>query len=201
MTDTVEVPGAHGRAFPLPRGAALEIVNTHGGQVVDTWALSAADPTEHLSVEHTRRMLGKLFPRQGDVLYSNRRTPMLAIETDTFPGLHDMLVAACDPWVYAHYGCPPGHRSCAGNFREALEALGVAPPPVPNPLNLWMNVPVDAEARMSLEPSVCRPGDRVVLRALIDATVVLSACPMDVIPISGPDLAPRAVHVRTLAAA
>jgi len=196
-----EIAAGTGRAVPLRRGEALRIVNSFGSQVVDTWALNAADSSEHLSVEHTRRMLFNLFPRQGDRLYSNRRTAMLLLEEDTAPGRHDMLLACCDQWLYKHYGCPPGHANCHDNFCQALGAAGLAARPVPNPLNLWMNIPVHESERLSLEPPVSRPGDQVVLRALLDLVVILSACPMDVTPINGSDRTPRAVHYEILAAA
>ena len=111
-----EIKGGYGAAIPLQARAAIRLVNTHGTQVVDCWALSAADTSEVMSVEHTRRMLFNLFPRQGDKLFSNRRSEMLLIEEDTSPGRHDMLFAACDKWLYKHYGCPPGHRNCRDNF-------------------------------------------------------------------------------------
>jgi uncharacterized protein YcgI (DUF1989 family) len=164
--------------------------------VVDTWALAAADTSEVLSVEHTRRMLFNLFPKQGDALYSNRRTKMLHLEEDTAPGHHDMLLAACDPWLYQHYGCAPGHRNCCDNFREVLAAAGVpyGTDRVPNPVNLWMNIPVLDSARIELRPPTSRPGDHVLLRALMDVIVVFSACPMDVTPINGEDRRVKAVH-------
>ena len=46
--------GGSGTAIPLRAGARPFLRNTFGSQVVDTWAVSAADPTEVLSVEHTR---------------------------------------------------------------------------------------------------------------------------------------------------
>ena len=39
-----------------------------------------------------------------------------------------------------------------------------------------------------------KTGDFVVLRALIDCIVVFSTCPMDLVPINGPDMTPKAVH-------
>ena len=33
------------------------------------------------------------------------------------------------------------HRSCQDNLSESMEELGLSPPEVPSPLNLWMNVP------------------------------------------------------------
>jgi hypothetical protein len=184
----------------LAKGEAVKLVNTFGSQVVDTWALARGDTSEYLSVEHTRRMLFNLFPRQGDVLYSNRRSPMLLLEEDTAPGRHDTLFACCDPWLYKHYGCEPGHRNCRDNFREAIFAAGFDSVIVPNPLNLWMNIPVTENERIAIDVPTSRPGDHVILRALMDTIVVFSACPMDVTPINGPDRTPRAVHYTVLGA-
>jgi len=192
------VPGGHGLAVKLTAGQALRLVNTHGQQVVDTWAVALADPSEMLSVEHTRRTTGHLHPVAGDVFVSNRRTPMLRLEEDTFPGTHDTIVACCDPWLYRHLGAAQDHRSCQQNFLEALGAIGIAPDRVPNPVNLWMNVPVEGN-RVDLTPSLARPGDLVVLRALIDVAVVFSACPMDLVPISGEGAPVRDVHAEVLA--
>lgn len=189
-----EIAGGHARAVPLKSGAAIRLVNTHGTQVVDTWALAAGDRSEVLSVEHTRRMLYNLFPKQGDAFFSNRRNQMLLLEEDTAPGRHDMLLAACDPWLYRHYGCAPGHRTCCDNFREALGAAGYDAAPVPNPVNLWMNIPVLDNERIELRPPESRPGDHVLLRALMDVIVVFSACPMDVTPINGEDRQVKPVH-------
>src|SRR5437660_567250 len=136
------VPARSSRAVAVKAGQAVKLINTHGSQVVDTWAFCTPDTTEYLSMEQTRRMLFKLWPQEGDTLYSNRRNAMLVMECDTSPGIHDTLFACCDPWVYAHYGCPPGHANCRDNFLSALAALGITPPLVPNPLNLWMNIPV-----------------------------------------------------------
>ena len=190
-----EIPAGHARAIELKAGEVIRLINTHGTQVVDTWALSSADPTETLSVEHTRRMLFNLFPRQGDAFYSNRRNKMLLLEEDTTPGRHDMLLAACDSWLYRHYGCAPGHRNCCDNFHEALAEAGhETAGTVPNPVNLWMNIPVLDNGRLELRPPESRPSDHVVLRALMDVVVVFSACPMDVTPINGEDRQVRPVH-------
>lgn len=195
-----EIAGGKGRAVPLRKGEAVRLVNTFGSQVVDTWALAAGDFSEYMSVEHTRRMLFNLFPKQGDTLYSNRREPMLLLEEDISPGKHDMLFACCDKWLYKHYGCPPGHRNCRDNFIEALFEAGHDALLVPNPLNLWMNIPVSDSEKIGMEPPLSRPGDHVLLRALMDVIVVFSACPMDVTPINGPDRTPKAVHFERVGA-
>ncbi|HET7409948.1 MAG TPA: urea carboxylase-associated family protein [Paracoccaceae bacterium] len=197
VPETVTVPAGEGRAIKLRAGAALCIVNTHGTQVVDTWAVSLADPAEMLSVEHTRRTTGHLHPERADVFVSNRRTPMLRLEEDSFPGTHDTIVACCDRWLYRHYGAAEGHANCHDNFTGALAGIGIEPRRVPNPVNLWMNVPVEGNA-VSIAPPLSRPGDHVLLRALMDLAVVLSACPMDMVPINGPEMIVRDVHATVL---
>ena len=192
-----ELAGGHGVAVRVDTGQAIQVTNTFGTQVVDTWALNAHDLTEYFSVEHTRRLLSRLFLDEGDTLYSNRRNPMLSVEKDTAQGRHDMLCACCDPWLYRYYD-HEGHRNCHDNFIEALEEAGYKAPPVPNPLNLWMNVVINDDREMVLERPVSRPDDIMVLRAMSDVIVVLSACPMDITPVNGGDGTPKPVHYRIL---
>ena len=56
------IPARKGRAVRLGAGEGIQIINTHGAQVVDTWAFNAEDPTEHLSNDRMRATLGKLWP-------------------------------------------------------------------------------------------------------------------------------------------
>ena len=199
-----ELAGSDGIAIPLGSGQRLQLTNTYGSQVVDTWAICADEYDEHLSMEHTRRMTGHLHPVAGDMLWSNRRRKMLLLEEDTTPGTHDTIVACCDRWLYEFYGCPPGHANCRDNYLAALAQLGIETKLVPNPLNLWMNVPVHGNSVSITEP-LSRPGDYVTFRAECDVILVLSACPMDVVPsgvaaaINGPDCKPRPVHYELLA--
>ncbi len=189
-----EIPGGDSLAIKLGAGQGVRLVNTYGSQVVDTWCLSDPDTSEYVSVEHTRRMLGRLYPRQGDDLFSNRRNRLLRIERDTSRCQHDMLLACCDRWLYAHYGAPLDHANCHDNFLRALEPHAVLVPHVPNPINFWMNVPVRDNDRIELQEPVSQPGDYLVLRALTGCYVVFSACPMDITPVNGKDRTPRPVH-------
>jgi uncharacterized protein YcgI (DUF1989 family) len=180
MPEQLTVPARSGRAIALAAGDRLRIVNVHGSQVVDTWALCAPDGAEHLSMEHTRTSLGRLVPRAGDALYSNRRRPLLVLEEDTSPGVHDTLIAACDPERYRQLGHDGPHASCAGNFAAAVAEAGLPPLPVPAPLNLFMNIPWTDAGDLRFEPATARPGDAVTLAALDAVVVVVSACPMDI---------------------
>jgi uncharacterized protein len=178
------LPARGGIAMPLRPGEALRITNHEGGQVVDMWALATGDPSEYLSMAHTRVALLRLVPRVGDGLYSSHRRPLLTLIEDTSPGVHDTLIASCDPERYRLLGAEAGHASCAENFRGALAARGVQADRVPSPLNLFMNVAWQADGSLEFLPSPAQPGDYVTLRAESDVTVVLSACPMDLNPIN-----------------
>lgn len=184
MPSTHELPAREGRAIEVARGRALKIVNTFGSQVVDFWAFAAEDFDTFLSMQHTRSTLSRLTPRAGDVLVDNWREPMLTFESDTSPGVHDTVIAPCDPARYAKLGCSPDHASCAGNLRLAFERLGRTSPPCPASFNLWMNIPVLPGGELEWRETVSKPGDHVVFRALIDCIMVMSACPQDIIRIN-----------------
>jgi uncharacterized protein YcgI (DUF1989 family) len=178
------LPAREGVAVPLEAGERLRIINTHGGQVVDTWALARPDASEYLSMEHTRTSLGKLMPAAGDHLYSSRRRPLLTLTEDTSPGAHDTLIAACDPERYRLLGAEGYHPSCAENFRNALSLHGIDTDRVPAPLNLFMDIRWDEAGNLEFVPSPAQAGDYVTVEAVADVIVVLSACPMDLNPIN-----------------
>jgi len=197
MTDPeVLIPARQGRAVRVARGAAVDVINTHGTQVVDFWALRWPNTSEHLSMEHTRIAIGRLMPRVGDALVSNARRPMLTVVADTSPGVHDTLMASCDAERYRQLGFEGRHDSCRGNFEAALRDIGIAPPSLPSPLNLFMNVPWSPDGSLRFEPPVSRPGDLVRFRAEADLVVIMSACPQDLTPVNGAAQRPADVHFR-----
>src|SRR5690625_377485 len=143
------VPARQGRALRLNSGQSLRLINTHGTQVLDFWAFNAVDPREFLSMEHLRASLGRIMPRAGDSLVTNRRRAILSFEEDSSPGIHDTLIAACEAYRYASLGCREYHENCTDNLYAALRATGVEAPECPAPLNLWMNIPVAANGSVS----------------------------------------------------
>lgn len=190
------IPPRRGRAQRLVQGQTLRIINTHGSQVVDFWAFSAEDPLEFLSMEHLRASLGRIFPKAGDALVTNRRRPILTLTQDTSPGVHDTLIAACDSHRYAGLGCRDYHENCTDNLHAAMRAIGQRAPECPSPLNLWMNIPVDATGNVAFEAPVSKPGDYVDMRAEMDCIAVMSACPQDMLPINGEACTPAEAHYK-----
>ncbi|GAB4353950.1 MAG: urea carboxylase-associated family protein [Kiloniellaceae bacterium] len=179
------VPARQGRAVRVAKGQKIRIVNTHGTQVCDTWAFSAANRAEFLSWPHARAWIDRVLPRPGDPLVTNRRRPILTLLEDSSPGVHDTLIAACDLFRYTTLGVKDYHDNCSDNLRLAMMAIGLTVPDVPQPLNLWMNIPVDDAWGIDWKPPVSQPGDHVLLRAEMDCIVAMSACPQDIIPING----------------
>lgn len=187
------VPARCGKAAIVKKGQRIKIINTHGQQIVDTWAFNPCDMSEYLSMHHTRAYLNKVIPAAGDVLVSNRRRPMLHFLEDTSPGVHDTLIAACDIYRYIGLGVTEYHDNCQDNMYAALAALHLAAPTCPSPLNLWMNTPGEKNTIQWLPP-VSKPGDYVVLEAAIDCVVAMSACPQDIVPINGEACCPVEAH-------
>jgi uncharacterized protein len=188
------IPARRGKATHLRRGQSIRIVNTHGAQVVDTWAFTAGMLTEFMSMEHTRATLTHLRPKVGDGLYTNRRRKILTMTEDTSRGDHDTLIAACDSERYILLGVKEYHDNCTDNLFAAMQALGLTPPECPSPLNLFMNIPWTAEGKLSFDPPTTRPGDHVTLRAELDCIVAMSACPQDILPINGAACQPTDAH-------
>lgn len=190
----IVIPARRGVAHRLPRHRIVSIINTHGAQVVDTWAFNAADTSEFMSMEHSRVAMLKITPQVGDTLVSNHRVPMLTVVEDTTPGVHDTLVAACDRYRYQTLGFEGHHDNCADNLDAAMKAIGENCPEVPCPLNLFQNSPVDDAGRIEFRTPVSEAGQYISLRAEMDLIVVFSACPQDLIPVNGQGCVPTEAH-------
>ena len=198
VRETIRVPAREGRAVRVDAGRRFRVVDVEGGQVADTWAFVADDPGEFHSAQHTRAFVDRLFPRPGEQFVTNRRRPILTLEEDSTPGIHDMLIAACDPARYKGLGVQGWHASCEENLQRALEAVGVQPIPrfAPQPINLFMNTPARADGTIEWLPAETNAGDHVVLRAELDAIVAVSACPQDIVAINRRQ--PSAIEIELL---
>ncbi|MDE8654608.1 urea carboxylase-associated family protein [Novosphingobium sp. H3SJ31-1] len=174
------VPARGWSAIFLDVGDTIKVVNTYGGQVVDTWAFNAEDIHEHMSMEHSRVSIMKLIPGVGDVLVTNKRRPILSFVEDTTSGEHDTLVAACDCYRYEHLSGSLDHDNCTANLASALASLGQPARSTPSPLNLFMSVPVGEGGALLFVASPTKAGQYVSLRAEMRSLIVMSACPQDI---------------------
>jgi uncharacterized protein YcgI (DUF1989 family) len=196
--ETVTIPARGGKAARVAKGQHVKVINTHGEQVVDTWAFNAEDLNEFMSMEHTRGTILKLIPEVGDSLYTNKRRPILTLAEDTSSGIHDTLMAACDDYRYRLIGCTEYHDNCTDNLSAGMAELGLKEPETPSPLNLFMNIPWTGAGQLSFEAPRTKPGDYVVLRAEMDLVIAFSACPQDILPINGVACSPTEAHFEVI---
>jgi uncharacterized protein YcgI (DUF1989 family) len=194
----IVIPARKGKAAFVKQGQHVKVINTHGQQVVDTWAFNRSDLSECMSMEHSRTALARIMAKVGDSMVTNHRRPILCLVEDTSPGIHDTLIASCDRYRYELLGCSGYHDNCTDNLAAALAELGLTPPETPSPWNLFMNIPVQPDGTLSFEPPVCKRGDYVLLRAEMECVIAFSACPQDIVPINGVACKPTEAHFEIL---
>lgn len=178
------VPGGFGAPWDARAGEFITVIDLDGEQAGDFIAFVADDPEEWLSPVHCREALRSIFVRAGDELVTNRRRSVLAVVRDDV-GIHDGTIPACDPTRYAVEFGVPGHRNCLENMWGSVLERGVSIDRMPEPLNLFQNTPVVGDGRIGLTDPLSRPGQRIVMRALVDIFGALSPCPQDIIPGNG----------------
>lgn len=157
-------------------------------------------PMEFMSMPHSRAAMLHMSPKVNDTLVSNMREPILTLVEDTSNGVHDTLMAACDPARYKGLGVEQWdeHGSCAENLVMALKELNeraglkgakgvgadVTINNVPAPLNLFMNIPWTDAGDLAFKAPTSNEGEYVRLKAVRDCVVVMSACPQDILEIN-----------------
>jgi uncharacterized protein YcgI (DUF1989 family) len=193
--ERIDIPAREARAWRIKAGASFRVIDVEGLQVGDLWAFNEADPGEYHNAPHTRVECGRLFPRVGEQFWSNRRRPILTLLADDSPGVHDMLMAACDPERFVRLGHVGPHASCQDNLERALACSGVVSSVVPQPINLFMNTPVDGHGDIEQGAPYTKAGDSVTLRAEQDVICVVSACPQDIVRTNAGDPTGLAVEI------
>ena len=96
-TPLITIEARRGKAAFVDRGQHVKLINTHGQQVVDTWAFNRHDLTEFMSMEHSRTALGRIMAPTGSSMVTNHRRPILTLVEDTTSGIHDTLLARLRP--------------------------------------------------------------------------------------------------------
>jgi uncharacterized protein YcgI (DUF1989 family) len=173
------IPPREGRAVRVREGQTIRIATPKGAQAADFFAYNAANTGEWLSANHTWVTTFNVRPRQGDVLISRFRRPMLKFSKDGAGGVHDMMIAACDQFRYEFFGHRGPHASCSENLCVAMRREGYQVDVVPQPVNFFTNTHVEADGSLKSPPNSVPPGAFVELEALMELICVVSACPFD----------------------
>jgi uncharacterized protein YcgI (DUF1989 family) len=187
MTSTsIDIPGYEGRAVRVDQGKTFRVIDVEGCQIADLFVINADDHSEYFSPALTRQVIFRVTPKPGDLIYSNRRRPMLSFVEDNSPGRHDMSFAPCDPGFYIDLGGDASHPNCRDNFYQASRALGVNIEPSPDPFNLFQNTMPRSDGEFDIGPTLSKAGDYVEFHTKMDVIVVVSACSAD-LPVEGVD--------------
>jgi uncharacterized protein YcgI (DUF1989 family) len=175
-----QVRPAQAQAFEVKEGQFLQISDMLGKQVAVCVGFNLRDFDETLSPAQTRMGNNSLMLREGHILYSNRHNRMLVIIADSV-GRHDMLFAACNRQRYVDdYGIEE-HANCVDNFVRALASRGyeIAPDRLPDPINFFMHVGIKGRGEFEIREPLSNRNDNVLMKALMDCLIVVSACPND----------------------
>ena len=195
--DVVVAPGEPWSSV-LRKGEILRIIDMEGQQAVDFICFNALDTKETYDNTVTVRLAARPFLRKGDVLYSNLANPMFTMVEDTI-GNHDTMCGCCSAEInYLRYKVKDT-PSCRANFLRELAKYGLdSRSLVPN-INLFMNIPIDANGELQIRAPLSRPGDHVDLAAEMDCLAVISNCPQILNPAN--NFNPTPVRMVTFAAA
>lgn len=191
------IPAREGRGLLMPAGTRFRVVDVEGQQCVDFFAIVAGNVHEYLSADHTRVEAGRLFPRPGEHFWTNRRRPVIYFEEDNSPGIHDMLIACCDPIRYERLDAKGWHASCQENFLKVVRELGLdyPRPEEVSHANFFTYIKILEDGTLDWRPAPTKAGDNVVLRTELGCHVIVVACAQDIVPINALNPTSLAIEV------
>jgi uncharacterized protein YcgI (DUF1989 family) len=161
-----------GKAIDVLKNQSITIIDLEGSQVVDFFAEASGNHNEFLSTGVTIDCNESLKLKTGSVIYTNLYRPMFQIQLDDVEQ-HDLLHPCCRPEMYEFfYGNGSGHPNCLDNINASLGQQR----PIIHPINFFMNTVVRVDGSIFVEKPSSKPGDRVMLRALMDAHLGIAAC-------------------------
>jgi uncharacterized protein YcgI (DUF1989 family) len=165
-----------GTAFTLDKGQLLTIIDPQGEQVSDLVLFNAKDKREKLSSGKSLDFEETIFLTKGNWLWSNRSNKLAEIVEDT-NGRNDFLLAPCSPETFKiMYDNHDYHPSCFENLWKNLSNYNIEPDEVPTAFNVFMNVQVSENGKLSVDPPTSKAGDKLVIRAEMDLIVGMTAC-------------------------
>jgi uncharacterized protein YcgI (DUF1989 family) len=147
------------------------VTDLEGGQPAALFAVAADDMDHILSPHHTRVFSNSFLLRLGMRLVSNRRRPMMVLGRDAV-GAHDLLMPITN-------GADDADRDAAPRFQQAVfaafAAIGVQPGKIADPINLFLDVGVEADGRLARRGAPAPAGATVIFRVLMHLVVAIAA--------------------------
>ena len=165
-----------GKAFRLKKGEVLKVTDLEGEQVSDLFCFSEENLTDALSSGRSIDYNETIFLTTGHRLYSNSGNVMLTILEDTC-GRHDFLVTPCSLQMFQMIsGNSNYHPSCLNSLSSNLKEFGIAESAITTTFNIFMNVPVSEDGKISVQAPKSKTGDFITFKAEMNLIVGLTAC-------------------------
>lgn len=156
----------------VSKGQTITVTDADGGQVADFFAEIKGTHEEFLSPSVTIDCNESLHISAGSVLYSNLYHAMFEVIYDDVE-VHDLLFPSCSKAMYDFfYQNGSNHPNCLDNINAALGTHRTTI----QPINLFMNTQIAPDGKIIIHRPVSKAGDKIILRALVDCVVGISAC-------------------------
>ena len=173
---TTRISPRSGTAFILKKGQKLKVIDPEGEQVYDIYCFNAIDKKEYLSSGRSLDYNESVEFKKGAALYSNRSNIMLEIVEDTVES-HDFLLTPCSVDTFKHFY--PDEKpvpGCHGNLASAFSNYDIPEEDINTTFNIFMNVDISPEGKISVLPPTSKAGDFTIFEAKMDLIVGLTAC-------------------------
>ena len=167
--------------FEIKTGQRLRLIQPEGEQVADFISFNRDDLRELLSMHSSRAVNLSWKFTAPHSLYSNRTREMWKIEED-LTGENYCGGGYCSEHLnIARYGeVGKGAPNCQSNLEAAIRGYGMDRLNfnIDACFNIFMTVAYDADGKWEIRPPKGKPGDYMVMRALMPQIVAISNCPV-----------------------
>lgn len=175
------LPAAGHIGFEIEAGQALRIAQPEGEQVADLISFNRDEPREMLSMHSSRAINLNWKLTAPHVLYSNLSREMWRIEED-LTGENYCGGGFCSQHLNtARYGEKGADApNCQANLEMAIRDHGMTRWQFNTDacFNIFMTVAYDADGTWEIRPPKGKPGDYMLMRALMPQIVAISNCPI-----------------------
>lgn len=169
VVQTRQIQVGHAETFEVKEGQLVQIIDMAGAQVASLCAWSG---DERLSPTTTTTANASIVLKKGDTLFGSDKTPFFELVDDSV-GRHDLLTGpmpAPEPTSKVQTVVPSNYDGIKATAREA----DIAGKDVSAPVNFFKHVVIKSKGELEVKESFSERNDTVVLRALVDVTVLVS---------------------------
>jgi uncharacterized protein YcgI (DUF1989 family) len=168
-------------SFEIEAGQRFKLSQPEGEQVADMITFNRDDPRELLSMHSSRAINLNWRLTKPHLLYSNRSNKMWEIEEDLTAENYCGGGYCSEHLNVARYGeRGKGAPNCQANLEAAVRGYGMDRGSfnVDACFNVFMTVAYDADGRWEIREAKGKPGDYILMRALMPQIVAISNCPV-----------------------